>query len=52
MKNVAGFHSLDAGDFVIDAANCGFLRRNLGMIDCHTDGWTTRGREAVDAELA
>ena len=48
MKNVAGFHSLDAGDFAVD----GFLRRNLGTIECHKEGWITRGRESVDAELA
>lgn len=52
MKNVAGFHSLDAGDFTTGPASGGFLRRNLGMIDCHKDGWATRGKEPVDAELA
>lgn len=51
MKNVAGFHSLDAGDFEADDARGGFLRRNLGMTDCHKEGWATRGRECVDTEL-
>lgn len=52
IKNVAGFHSLDAGDFAVDAASDGLLRRNLGMTECHNEGWATRGRESVDAELA
>lgn len=50
MKKLAGFHSFDAGDAALPSL---FLsRRNrprsridLGIIDCHIDGWAYLGSE-------
>ena len=47
MKKVAGFHSfVDLGL----AGNLEYsgLRKAFGMIECHTEGWTTRGKFATE----
>lgn len=47
MKKVAGSHSFERGDLATgaDGRDC---RKNLGIIDCHKDGWATRGNDAAD----
>ncbi len=42
MKNVAGFHSFEPGAFtrLFDVWD---VRRNLGTIECHSDGCVTLG---------
>lgn len=47
MKNVAGFHSFDLGTFGDGEETRGF-RKNLGMIECHTDGRTAPDMSSVE----
>lgn len=47
MKKVAGFHSFGLELLAEDINFCG-CRKNLGMIDCHTDGRVTRGKGSIE----
>lgn len=47
IKNVAGFHSFDLGGFGEEEGALG-SRKNLGMIECHTDGRTALGTNSAE----
>lgn len=47
MKKVAGFHSFERWGLAGTRDFSG-LRKAFGMIECHTEGWATRGKFSVE----
>ena len=47
MKKVAGFHSFERWGLV-GTFDLSWLLNAFGIIECHMEGWATRGRLSVE----